>query len=392
MRKTILLISFLIYSIYAFGQDPNGLDYEFLGIKYWSQGKQTEEDFQSRKVSDLVKDSSDKIPGELDWTIGFEPETVKIGNLILQYTKSETYMDQIQSWINQEVPTRQALEYFQTEFNIVEAFRRKLQDQLNSSPAQYRYIRDYNYRLLTSAIDAFRMETAYGYDALALAKYQLKYEQELDSWEETPLSEPGIPNKGYGIRFYAGYNSMIFGNGLSQYMGPSHGMIVGYEFLLRGISIGGSMSIGSAGQLKEDNFYYDSRRDYQWRKGVNCSNGLVMLYLGYNILDKPVFSIRPEAGIGVHFIDQKLPDELKTKDNSNSELASFIVQAGMNFNVKLRRKMSVAYGGYSYGETSLTFKVFGARSMFKEIGPINSINLGVCFDFGLMTDSLGSLM
>ena len=388
MRKTVLFISLLIYGICAFGQD---WPYERFGFKYWSEGKLTEEDFQIRKVSDLVEDSSDKMPGVLDWSIGCDTETVKIGNLRYEYTTTRTYMDQVQSWINQDVPRRQTLEYLQTEFDIVESFRRKLQDQLNQNPYNYRYIRDYNHRLLTSAIDALRMETAYGYDRIALAKYQIQYEQELDSWEEVPIAEPKIVDKGYGTKFYFGYNSQLFGSSISNYIGPTQGVIMGIDFLIRNFGMGFSLAVGGAGPLKEDNFYFDSKNGYRWQKGVNSSSGITMLNVEYTILDKPVFSLTPEAGIGVHYFNQKLPEELRTKGNSDSEIATFIMKAGMNFNIKLRRKLSLAYGSYSYYESCLVLKVFGARSMFKEIGPVNSINLGLCLDFGFFADTVLTL-
>ena len=73
--------------------------------------------------------------------------------------------------------------------------------------------------------------------------------------------------------------------------------------------------------------------------------------------------------------------------NNNSEISGFYLRAGMNFNVKLKRVMSLAYGNYFYRETCLTFKVFGARSNFTGIGPVNSLNLGLCLDFSFFTDT-----
>ena len=235
------------------------------------------------------------------------------------------------------------------------------------------------------------METAYGYDRIALAKYQIQYEQELDSWEEVPIAEPKIVDKGYGTKFYFGYNSQLFGSSISNYIGPTQGVIMGFDFLIRNFGMGFSLAVGGAGPLKEDNFYFDSKNGYRWQKGVNSSSGITMLNVEYTILDKPVFSLTPEAGIGVHYFNQKLPEELRTKGNSDSEIATFIMKAGMNFNIKLRRKLSLAYGSYSYYESCLVLKVFGARSMFKEIGPVNSINLGLCLDFGFFADNVLTL-
>lgn len=387
MRKIVLVISLLIYGICSYGQDWQEWPYEGYGFKYWTEGKLTEEDFQVRKISDLTEVSSDKIPGSLDWTIGFETETVKIGNLRYKYIATKTYMDQIRSWINQDVSSKQALEYFQTEFDIVESFRRKLQNQLNQNPYDYYNVRDYNQRLVSSAIDALRMETAYGYDTIALAKYQNQYEQKLDSWEEVPVTVPRIVDKGIGSSFYFGYNSQIFGSSLSNYFGPSQGLLMGLDFLIRNLRLGFSMAFNGTGPLKEDSFYTDPKYDYQWRKGVNCTSGIMLLDLSYTVLDKPAFSLSPAAGFGVNFIDQRLPADLITNGHNNSEIAAFMVEVGMNFNIKLRRSLSLAYGYYSYSETCLVLKVFEARSMFKEIGPVNSINLGLCIDFGFLASN-----
>ena len=351
-------------------------------IKYWYEGKLTEEDFQIRKVSDL----NNKIPGNLDWHITFRDTTIRKGNLKLTYPTTTLYMDQIQSWLNPDVLQMPSLSYFQTEFNIVEFYRRKMQDEINQDPANIDEISDYNERLLRSSLESFYLETNYGTDWGALARYDAKYEEDLKNWEEAPVQEPSFLKKGFGERLYFGYYTQFYGAPMSEYLRPgTHGLIIGIAMEFSNFYVGMESVISAAGTLKADNFYYDSKYDYYWQKGLNCSNNVLAFNFGYSVLDKPTFSLAPEVGFGVNFLNQRIPKEFRVDDSSSSsEFAGPRLQAGLNFNIKLRRSYDYSYGGYGYSSTSLVFKVFGARSWFKPYGASNSINLGVCLDLNAL--------
>ncbi|MBQ9877805.1 MAG: hypothetical protein IJM29_02725 [Bacteroidales bacterium] len=371
--KRLLSILLLSYSICCLGQESS----EKKGIKFWSEGKLTEEDFQIRRSTDI----SNVVPGVLDWTVSFDREKAKVGNLNITYLQSRTYMDKLLSWINPDKFHPWSLSYLQTEFNIVEAYRRRFQDQLNQNPLDYSQIRDYNMRLMRNAIETFQMESEYGNDSGVIVRYETQYEAELENWEETPLQAPEIKPKGLGSHLFVSYLGEFSGQPLSDGIGPSHGLLFGYGFLFSRFMIGLEGSFYVPGTLKADNFYFDPKYSYNWQRDVRYSQGLMGFNAGYILLDRPSFSLRPEVGLGARSYDQKLPEDYVQDSNKSSELSGLRFYAGLNFNFKLSRNLDLYYSG-NYTETNLTIKVLGGITNFKSMGtvPFFGLGIGMAFD------------
>ena len=377
MKRIALLTLILLTGFTAAAQNFKERERSF---RNWIDGPLAESDFVERHVSTAVQG----VGGELDWLISFDPVTDRIGNLRYRHLQSSTRMDRLSSWRDPSSAKPWTMEYFQTEFNMIEVFRRKLQAELNVNPLDYRDIKDYYLRLLSSNSDTYMMETDHGNDAAAVARYSVQYKEALEKDPESEaVKEPQIPRRALGYGVFFGYMGECYGAPVSTAIGPLfHGFSYGFDLPIRRVYLGFEGTLGAGGILKQDGFYHDSHYDYHWERGKKCTNGEMGALLGYIFLDRPGFALCPVAGVGVSFLDQKTG--LKENGGTgNSEIHGLRLQAGLNFSVKLKRTLDVSgfYGSGSYDETNLVFKVNAAHTQFQGLGEIWSVQFGVAVDF-----------
>ena len=379
MKKLLLILGLAALTLLPAAAQSLA-SYKEKSIHYWDEGPLTEADFSVRHLAATLGD----VAGELSWGISFVPVTDKIGNLRYTHPVTRTYMDQLKSWMDPDLRQPWTLTYLQTEFDLLESFRRKMQLEINDNPMDYNEIRDYYERAIHSAVDALRLESDLGRDAGAVARHEVQYKEALDTLSaETPVQEPQVRKKRFGESLYVGYLSEIYGDPVSAGIGPSHGLNLGTSFPLGKVYLALDMTMGRPGVLKQDDFYHDSHRDYSWRKGVRCKAGQMNLLAGYTVLDRPALALRPIAGIGVGFLDQETESKNTNGTYLNSEIHGFRSTVGVQLAIKLRRNLTISsYGGGSYGETSLVFKAYASRTRLQGLGPVWSANLGVALDWG----------
>ena len=377
MKKLFLVLALAAVMLPVMAQDIPS--YKEKSFKFWDEAPLAEDDFSDRHLAATVND----VAGELFWGIAFSSVTDRIGNLRYTHPVTRVYMDRLQSWKDPDRWQPWSLSYFQTEFDLLESFRRKMQRELIDNPLDYSEIRDYYTRAVHSAVDAYHLESDLGRDAGVVAQYEVQYKEELDSLEaEVPVKEPQFRKSLVGEGVYAGYLCEVFGSPLSTAIGLSQGFNLGLSFPIGDVYLAMDMTMGPSGRLKQDGFYYDNRKDYAWRKGEKCTSGHMNLLAGYTVLDRPVLALRPIAGVGVSFLDQDTGLKNGNGSYESSEINGLRLTAGVQLACKLRRSLAVSgYGGGGYGETSLVFKAYAAHTDYKGIGEIWSANLGVALDW-----------
>lgn len=352
--------------------------YKENSYKNWNDGPLTQEDFTSRHLASTLQD----VAGELKWTISFQPVTDKFGNLRYRHLTTQTRMDKLRSWMDPEHWQPWSLDYFQSEFDMVECFRRKLQAELDANPLDLDEIEDYYDRMLNSAGETLQQETDLGRDAAAVARYAVQYKEELDKLEPAPDGEPQFKRMAVGLGWDIGYAGEVFGAPVAEGVGSIHGVGFCFSFPIKRIYAGFDTSFGST-SLKKDAFYHDPRLDYDWQKGQKCEGGQICFQLGYTLLDQPRFSLCPVAGIGGTFLSQDTGLKKNDDDSVSSNINGLRLEAGLNGKLKLRRSLDVIYqyGGNAYGETSLVFKIYGVRSQLPSFGEVWSVHFGVALDW-----------
>jgi len=377
MNRILLIISslFLLTQFYTFAQDSS-----IRGVKYWNEGPLVKEDFSTR----IVGDKDIKNIGKIECSLEYKPEKVKIGNLKYTHFKTYLYMDKLNSWIDPTKYDALSLRYYQASFDRAEITRREFQNDLDSPKEDkddnYTII-EYYERLLRSRSDAFAAESINGTNEEVIARFEKENQELLASVNERPLMEPHFTKKAFGVGLYAGYYGEMFVGGASSSALP---MLNGFNF---GINVpynsayfAFDMNLGFGGKLKEDNFYYDPKEDYNWQKGKNYKGGNLMLLAGYTLMDSPKSALTPFFGAGIAFLDQAT-GEVVEEQPVLSEINGLKIEAGVQFGYKLSRSLNTTSGKRGeYAESSLKFKLYGAMTRNKNLGGFYSINFGVVWD------------
>ena len=344
--------------------------------KEWSDGPLTEADFSVRHLASTL----DNVAGDLNWGIKFVPVKDKIGNLRFRHMNSVTYMDKLGSWQCPEYRQPWSMDYFQTMFDMVEINRRKMQADLNANPQDHEQIREYYSRSLRSLDETYKMETDRGNDAAAVTRYQVQAREELDAWEEAPLEEPAIRHTAVGIGMYAGYEGEAFLSPLSDVLGMRHQLQFGWVVPVKQFYTAVDFGVAFGSPVKKDAFIHDVENDYDWRKSEKYTGGNFNFRLGYRVVDQPRVALIPFAGAGGSFIEQDTGWKDMDGKTVTSTCGGLRLQGGVLLQAKYLRHLTALSYNSEYGEHSLAFRIYGARTSFKGIGPVWSVNFGVCVD------------
>lgn len=367
MKKTLVFLLLILAEVSGWAQDNSK------GYKLWTDGKLTIEDFQPRNVQSVGFTLDPVETSYLEALIDFKSEKVKKGNLRYYRPVSCTKADLLNSWYAPDYYTSWTVRYNQVIFDIFEASRREIQNQLNTEGADS-YNKDYLMRVLKSRLDTFKGESAYGRDTSVIRDYEFKYSEMLDTLvEKEPVAFPGKVRKGYGMGLWIGYNPEVYFGKINDWVSMAHRLSFGFDFYYDRISLGLLMSIGPAGKLKKGDFYNDHRENYVWRQGEKVSSHEAMFKLGYTIYDGSILSFTPAVGFGIGGFDQKTGDYDSDDNPVTSNVDGFRVIAGADFGFKLYREIDQ----YSMiGEIPLRFSVYGAWMRLRPCD-VFSINAGI---------------
>ena len=368
MRHRLTIIFLLLSCFTAVAQDWATKD-----MKDWEEGPLVPGDFVKRSASDT------SFTGKLDWYYSLKSEANKQGNLRYLSYRVNLKMDKLNSWYDPSSDIC-APACFQNEFDIAEAVRRRMQNEIYGNPREANGITDYYIRRVRNRVDTYYQESRFGKDRDVVDKYAAELAEELDSLTVETQQAPVIGKKKWGVGFFAGYNAELFAAPSGSGIPMSNSLDWGLDIPAGRCSFIVSMCLGSGSRLREDGFYYDDRYDYEWAKGEKVSSGTMNIMGGYHILDKDWFSFMPFVGFGVGFFDQKMdPDHVQDRDHTSSELSGARVLAGLQFSYKFRRSLDLCCE--SLGESCVNFRIYGASTNFKQVGRTSSINFGVTLDW-----------
>lgn len=342
--------------------------------KAWSDGPLVPEDFDKRASDDSIH------VGWLDWSYFTDTQEQKTGNLKYKTCKVTLYMDQLASWYD---PARYSgdFRYFQTDFDIAEAARRKMQNEINRNPGATSSIVQYYYRIASNRVRALMQESREGRDMDVVDRYAAEVARELAEVVEDPFPVPAVGKRGFGIGMYAGYGGEYFFGPMGEGVTMGNNFVFGWVFPVRSWDICLDLCIGGGTRLKKDGFYHDDKYDYDWVKGRRTSTGRMNVMGGYRILDTDRLCITPLAGFGVGFVDQKMGREIQngSTTSTSSETAGFRLLAGVQCSYKLSRSLDSFTDSYS--ESRVNFRLYGASTDFRQVGRSYSINFGIVLDW-----------
>ena len=373
------MLSFKTLCVLTLSLSISGLSAQNLfeeSFKNWDEGPVKWTDFSVSRVPDDAK-----LISNISCVIFQEVEKTKVGNFRFSVLKTTTRMNKLASWYDPAKCTDWTLRYAQTRFDMLEVLRRQLQNSFNRNFMEDN-LNAYYDQLIASTMEAYDRESNYGTDTLVIMQYEEKYKHELDTLELVPAQIPVFNKADWGLSLNIGVGVEKYSAPISKGVKPATGIQFGFGALYKKMTFDFQGLLAWAGQLQCDNFYYDSKYDYNWTKGKSVRAGNITINVGYRIFDNSNMSITPLAGIGVSFVDQFSDTPRNNNNNAfeNSEINGFRTQAGLAFDWKIRRSLNT-YGYYSsdYTESKIRFTVTGARTDFKGLGPTCSLNASVIF-------------
>lgn len=336
---------------------------------YWKDGPLTLDMFQTRHTRE-----SDKPVSFLEWEIHNTDTVVRSGNTRFISHKMDLYMYKSLSWFDPDKSPDWSLRYNQAEFDLIEVLRRQCQNALNSDSVSFE-TNSYYRKLLNTTTETFDVETDYGKDTAAIARYEEQIRRQLETVKENPPRNTLpllVPQSQIGLSLM--YDFEYYFEPVSVAYKPLNGVqalvYLNYGRFKSDISYTWSW----CGGLKTDNFYYDADKQYQWRKGETGRSDKFLIKVGYDVVDTKYISVAPMVGVGTTTLIQNTGQKNEKGDIINSSIgACNRLTAGLSFGFKYRR----VYNNWNLTENMVRLNVLAARSDFKEFGPAWSLNVGV---------------
>lgn len=325
--------------------------------------------------------------GRLQWGVALKVKKHNIGHVKYLHLYAQPYWDRSLSWITPGKSNNLIVDYFDTALKTLEYNCQVFQSVLDNNPTGNDLLAFQ--QSVYNTMKTYDLSCNHGTDSLAVLRYKTDLSEK--TWlpipEEIPdpcmLSENVKSTSWLGAGGHWGYiqeswpNNWLFQN-------PIHEAC--FTMSLRKnkacLDLGYNFSLWN--HLAEGTTVCDSRLDYKWTTDKANFFGVACLDLGYIIFDNVYFTIRPYFGVGMGRLSQD--SGLKggiSEENSVSSLRGFRSQSGFKVDYKFWRQLtSIPNEVYNsrYFETKLSFKVFLARSCFKEIGAFWSFNFGLLFD------------
>jgi hypothetical protein len=202
----------------------------------------------------------------------------------------------------------------------------------------------------------------------------------IDSIEESPIQDPIIRTKKGGMAFSLGPDMEFFLTNVPHELSSAYGLRLGIQIYINRWFVDINSSRHNAGYLKSDNFYYDPKNEYSWKKGRKVKTFETDINLGYKVIDNNRWTLMPIIGIGGNSFEQDTDEYIgKSYGYKQSSIDGTRVIAGMMLDWKLRRIIN----NTEYIESKIRFRITGARTNFAFIGPSYSINLGLQYVFDI---------
>ena len=374
MRKVFIILSAIMLSMSIYGQSIEEQKV------YWDQGPLTLDMFQTRHTRD-----SDKPVSFLEWEMHNTDTVVVSGNTRFISRKLKLYMYKSLSWYDPDKSPEWSLRYNQAEFDLIEVLRRQYQNALNSDSVSYETDLYYQ-KLLKNRTDSFDSETDSGADTAAIARYEEQVREQLSTVKEIPpcstlpLLEPQAQ---FGMSLM--YDFEYFFEPVSTAYKPLHGVqVMGYLYMGRFWS-DISYTWSWCGGLKTDDFYYDMKQDYYWRKDKTGRSDKFLLRVGYDIIDSKYITIAPAIGVGTTCLIQNTGLKDDKGETVNSRIGGFNrLTAGLSFGYKYLR----VFDKWKFlNERMVKLNVMAANTRFNDLGSTWSLNVGLSIENKLWRSS-----
>jgi hypothetical protein len=361
----IILLINLGNQLWAQTIDPNNKN----KTKEWSEGNLTWEDFIENKELDK--------PSELYYDLEVTLDARNINKIKVKRTKVLAVIYRDSSIVNPQHKTAEQLQYNQIIFNIVELYRRRLQNQLD-----YIYSLTDGIKALEEAkkdcaeeIAEFKAQCAYGLST-SLKKWEEYINSQLSLQKDEINLMPIYRERNFSWDFSIGGGYGLFSPSLNQQFNSPSLFVSDINFFYQKVFLGFMVSVSQFAARSESTFAVEYPQDMKY---VNFHTGLNTGFILYN---SPNFKLSPFGGIG--FNKFRLEDMKFLKQ-------SFSPLLGVNVDFKFYKELFLSPNFFEtkrYNEISVRTRFYlsqlnysnGLRGYFFNLG------LGInIFDTGIRT-------
>lgn len=383
-RASTILIVLLLGLNAAFAQET-----ESSTQRTWSMGPLTWDDFTT-VVRETAATPNPEYPVEHSFlefvfdirTVVKEHDGIKTGD-----PEAVAYTLKNKSWADSAFRTPAELRYNQVLFDMVELFRRRLQQWLIAYP-------DYNdeafldsiMQLAIDSTDAYCSETRFGQDTDAVLEWQQRMHNALTSSALKASADSAAVRAQYAyvddpFRLGGSLSAVFLGTGgeLHDYFSHGGGLGLGFEmgfnrhfFILEG-SVGAAKCLQDAPNAEDpiNNLFVDDP--------LEVLSG--WFAYGFSVVDRTRLRITPFVGwggLGYFFTED---------DDSSDDATSFGSGNGCwHFGLDMQYHFHNSIFGMEHDRFSLDLKVYGARNHFRSIeGAPEGFTLNVMLGISLLT-------
>ena len=357
---------FLIFVLSLFNTSLVG-QIESPNRKTWEEGKLTWEDFQGKPYYNLDRESG------FEYAFGFQQKKVVQHDTVVIRLVAYAYFLKDISWVLPEKRSDVHLMYNQVIFDMVEVYRRKLNNALvrANSYAESQNLFDIYLVKLNEEIEDFEYQFKAGNRIYAVQRKQDEMNRELLQLDEEFL--PPFKHSNFGIGMHLGFGADLLTGSVSNHFKNTTLFIFGFDFAFQNfvLDIGGGLS-----NTKVTKEYIEKNN---WEVGTKTGLAILNAALAYNVHNGHRFKIAPFVGWGVfESSNNNVPEEEK----SDFTLVSYSVIFGMNLDYKLRQrfKLNTPLNSREYTETNVRFRLSVLPVNFYPDLKGYSINLTLGFD------------
>lgn len=358
-------------------------------IKEWSDGPLSWNDFKGPA-------SIPDVPSYMKAQLVLQPENVRVKGKNVILLKAEAVMDEDRSFADKTNMTDQRLRLHQLQFDLLEAYRRDLQNDINSgmtgTQADER-VRYYN-NLYNATMDNIIEQTNNGKNDAKLQEWEYYARKGLDERELPPVRE--ITQGPFKYGFYFGTGAGFPTSNVNDAFSDSWTFTAGLQFAYRRINMKADISYG---QPKINNANIMGVKD-QSATGTYSSWLGIGITAGYTVFDSKKFSITPYFG-GMWTSNQWNVGNYETVDgdqklisNESPTLRDFNWMAAIDFDFHFYTSVSdnafFLTGKREQYVSSIRISPYIVREVYNKANPsLNGYQIGFTVAYVGIARSLG---
>jgi len=280
-------------------------------------------------------------------------------------------MDKTLSYAHDDLKNQQYLDYNQVLFNLIEIYRRNLQQELFTlkNPYNANQVLEDLQKHLSNEILVFQGESSYGNHHKITKKWVLQTSKRIEKTTDFPI----FKHSNWSVGMYAGAEFRVPEGTYKNLVNNTLGFVYGFETAYKKVTLSLNASIANSKLISDYNATFTAPI------GDRISIAFINFSLGYPVYNSDKLRITPFIGYGAtEFSEVK-------KDNKQIAIDTDF-HFGINTDLKLRKYLEFSSNIFNIKETSFTYlrtRLHFAKSDFNSNTNGYFFNFSVAFGFDI---------